>query len=172
MLSSRPTMFTACLAAAAAVVVLLSAPFAAAEEFVVYPGELQDALDKVRPGDTITLTPGDYYETVATRTAGTEDAYITIRGESYGAVVKGVDEGASHIFDVQHSYYHLDRFTIDGHHGGNAYADKCLYVQTNRDDGNKVTMSQCEYMCCFFHGVLVFGGRWGSRVREGPQASN
>lgn len=64
------------------------------------------------------------------------DGYITIRGESYDAVLKGDEgDGSDHMFDVQHEYYMLDGFTIDGDLGGDRYQDKCLYVQTNRDDG-------------------------------------
>lgn len=66
------------------------------------------------------------------------DAYITIHGESYDAIIKG-EEGkdTGHIFGVQHSYYRLDRFTIDGKLDDETYVDKCLYVQTSRDHGEK-----------------------------------
>ncbi|CAM9742525.1 unnamed protein product, partial [Sphacelaria rigidula] len=97
------------------------------------PGQLQDALDKVGPGDSIELADGDYREEVVTKKSGEPGNYITIRGSSYRAVLKGEEDGSSHIFDLQHSYYHLDRFTIDGYQGDEVYADKCLYVQTNRD---------------------------------------
>lgn len=70
---------------------------------------------------------------VVTKKSGEPGNYITIRGSSYRAVLKGEEDGSSHIFDLQHSYYHLDRFTIDGYQGDEVYADKCLYVQTNRD---------------------------------------
>lgn len=108
-----------------------------AETFIIMPGELQEALDEVQPGDTIELSPGHYYESVVTKRPGTADKPITIHGESYRAVIKGEPDGSDHIFDVQHSYYILDRFTIDGHLGGDEYQDKCLYVQTNRKEGER-----------------------------------
>lgn len=106
---------------------------------VVSPGngEFQRALDHVEPGDTIELMDGIYYEAITTKRDGEKDDYITIHGQSYNAVLKGSREGSTHIFDLQHSYYHLDRFTIDGYLGDNKYADKCLYVQTSRESGEK-----------------------------------
>ncbi|CAN0045311.1 unnamed protein product, partial [Ectocarpus fasciculatus] len=105
----------------------------------VKPGGLQSALDKAKPGDTLRLAPGDYWETVVTKTAGREDAYITIEGETYGAIIKGDQDidNDGYIMKIEHSYYRLDRFTIDGKHSKNNYADKCLYVQQNRDNDDK-----------------------------------
>ncbi|CAN0368683.1 unnamed protein product, partial [Scytosiphon promiscuus] len=58
------------------------------------------------------------------------DAYITIEGESYGAVLKGDSsiDNDDRVMNIQHSYYRLDRFTIDGKHSDKNYVDKCLYV--------------------------------------------
>lgn len=68
-----------------------------------------------------------------------EDAYITIEGETYGAIIKGDQDidNDGYIMKIEHSYYRLDRFTIDGKHSKNNYADKCLYVQQSRDNDDK-----------------------------------
>ncbi|CAM9171617.1 unnamed protein product [Scytosiphon promiscuus] len=102
----------------------------------VQPGGLQSALDKVKAGDTLRLAPGEYWETVTTKVEGRADAYITIEGESYGAVLKGDSsiDNDDRVMNIQHSYYRLDRFTIDGKHSDKNYVDKCLYVQQSRDN--------------------------------------
>ena len=68
------------------------------------------------------------------------DAYITIEGESdlYDAVLKGEPsiDNDGRIVNIEHSYYQLDGFKIDGMHSDDNYADKCLYVQQNRDNDN------------------------------------
>ncbi|CAM9890788.1 unnamed protein product [Ascophyllum nodosum] len=113
--------------------------FIGAKVHTVSPGGLQAALDKVSPGDTIKLTPGEYFETVSTTIDGEADKYITIQGETYGAILRG-DKGAGskRLFSVGHSYYRLDHFTIDGKVKDDYYFDKCLYVQTKGKKASEI----------------------------------
>ena len=68
------------------------------------------------------------------------DAPIIIEGASdeYDAVLKGDTsiDNDGRIFNIEHSYYQLDGFKIDGKHSSSNYVDKCLYVQQNRDNDN------------------------------------
>jgi hypothetical protein len=78
---------------------------------------LQRALDLAQPGATIHLLAG-VYESAETRRAGTADAPITIRGIETGRDAsrrfRSVIRGARIILQINHSYYRLSGFTVDG----------------------------------------------------------
>ena len=97
----------------------------------------------------------------------TADAYITIEGESYDSILKGDGDidNDGRILDVEHSYYRLDRFTIDGKHDDRNYVDKCLYVQQNRD--NEDLAPEIEFNGHSFRCVLrkCSKRRSGCRIR-------
>src|SRR4051812_3684539 len=83
---------------------------------------LQKALDVAQPGTTINLADGEYKEAVATKTAGTAAAPITIKGPETGKDINGRYKAklygrGSRVFSVNHSYYTLTGFTIDGQEG-------------------------------------------------------
>src|SRR5690242_1170386 len=74
---------------------------------------VQKALDVAVPGTTITLTEGIYREAVATRSAGTASAPITIKGPETGKAVGGRYKAVLYsvggrAFSINHSYYTLD----------------------------------------------------------------
>ena len=80
---------------------------------------IQKALDKAQPGTTITLAAGTYKEAVATKVAGTAGAPITVKGPETGKAASGryravLVSPAGRAFSINHSYYTLDGFTIDG----------------------------------------------------------
>ena len=75
---------------------------------------LQKALDVAQPGTTINLKPGTYREAVITKRAGTAAAPITVKGSTStrtDAVLYGL---GGRVFSIDHSYYTLGGFTIDG----------------------------------------------------------
>lgn len=92
---------------------------------------LQHALSLAKAGSTIYLAPGDYVEDVSTQRDGQTGAPITIIGPPT-AVLHGTGK-VSIAFLVNHDYYTLVGFTIDGLHGDPAkaksYTDKLLYAQ-------------------------------------------
>jgi chitodextrinase len=80
---------------------------------------IQRALNLAQPGTTINLAAGTYKEAVATKVAGTAAAPITVRGPETGKAVSGrykavLVSPAGRAFSINHSYYTLDGFTIDG----------------------------------------------------------
>src|SRR4051794_19396451 len=80
---------------------------------------IQKALDLAQPGTTITLAPGRYVEAVVTKVAGIASAPITVKGPETGKALSGRDQAvlvspAGRAFSINHSYYTLDGFTIDG----------------------------------------------------------
>ena len=78
---------------------------------------LQKALDIAQPGTTINLKKGTYKQAVITKVAGTSSAPITIKGPATGradAVLYGM---GGRVFSIDHSYYTLEGFTIDGQEG-------------------------------------------------------
>ena len=91
---------------------------------------VQKAFDTCKPGDTIILEDGIYLQDMITKVDGEPSKRITVKG-SRDAIIKGSGDN-DRIFEINHSYYTLDGFTIDGHHGdGNKesdYIDKCLFV--------------------------------------------
>ena len=92
---------------------------------------IQHALQLVQPGDTIYLAVGDYAENLSTQRDGQPTAPITLMGPP-NAVLHGTGK-VSIAFLVNHDYYTLVGFTIDGLHGDphqqKSYTDKLLYAQ-------------------------------------------
>ncbi|MGH8886135.1 MAG: hypothetical protein ACRDYX_13340 [Egibacteraceae bacterium] len=84
------------------------------------PATIQAALDRAQPGDVIQLQPGVYKHTKALQTKrdGEASRPITIKGPETGLDVsqrnKAVVVGGGHVFNIDHSHYVLDGFTING----------------------------------------------------------
>ena len=79
---------------------------------------IQRALDLAQPGTTILLAPGEYREQPATMRPGAPGAPITIKGPETGQDRAGRYQatlyGTGRIFNIDHSHYRLEGFTIDG----------------------------------------------------------
>jgi hypothetical protein len=81
---------------------------------------IQAALDRAQPGDVIQLQPGVYTPTKALQTKRHGEAHrpITIKGPESGLDVSRRNEAviiaSGHVFNIDHSYYVLDGFTING----------------------------------------------------------
>jgi hypothetical protein len=79
---------------------------------------IQAALDEVEAGGVINLAPGEYRETITTQRDGEPGAPITIRGPETGKDPAGRNRavlyGTGRIVNIDHSYYVLEGFTIDG----------------------------------------------------------
>jgi hypothetical protein len=79
---------------------------------------IQKALDEARPGTTINLAPGEYREQLATQRDGEPGAPITIKGPETGQDRSGRYQatvyGTARVVSIDHSYYVLEGFTIDG----------------------------------------------------------
>ena len=95
---------------------------------------IQEALEQVKPGDTIKISDGTYFEDLETVVDGEPDKRITIEG-SRKAVLKGTNKKAR-LFQIHHDYYTINGFTIDGKHNDGKkesdYVDKLLYAHGNR----------------------------------------
>jgi hypothetical protein len=79
---------------------------------------IQAALDEVEEGTVINLAPGEYREQLTTQRDGEPGAPITIRGPENGKDPSGRNQavlyGTGRIVNIDHSYYTLEGFTIDG----------------------------------------------------------
>ena len=79
---------------------------------------IQAALERATPGTTINLAPGVYHEEPVTVQPGAPGAPITIKGPETGKDRSGrylaTVYGTGRVFSIDHSYYTLDGFTIDG----------------------------------------------------------
>jgi hypothetical protein len=82
---------------------------------------IQAALDMAQPGTVINLAPGEYHEEPATQRDGAPGAPITIKGPETGQDRAGRYQaalyGTDRIFNIDHSHYVLEGFTIDGQEG-------------------------------------------------------
>ncbi len=82
---------------------------------------IQAALTRATPGTRIILAAGEYREQLQTVVAGLSGAPITIQGPERGKNVdargKAVVYGTGKVFSIDHSFYTLDGFTIDGQEG-------------------------------------------------------
>jgi hypothetical protein len=79
---------------------------------------IQAALDDAEAGTVINLAPGEYREQPTTMRDGEPGAPITIRGPENGKDPAGRNQavlyGTDRIFNIDHSHYTLEGFTIDG----------------------------------------------------------
>jgi hypothetical protein len=79
---------------------------------------IQAALDEAEEGTVINLAPGEYREQITTQRDGDPGAPITIRGPENGKDPSGRNQAVLHgtgrIVNIDHSYYTLEGFTIDG----------------------------------------------------------
>jgi hypothetical protein len=79
---------------------------------------IQAALDEAEEGTVINLAPGEYREQITTQRDGDPAAPITIRGPETGKDPSGRNQavlyGTGRIVNIDHSYYTLEGFTIDG----------------------------------------------------------
>ncbi|WP_345608437.1 DUF1565 domain-containing protein [Pseudonocardia adelaidensis] len=82
---------------------------------------IQAALDDAEAGTVINLAPGEYREQPTTQRDGDPGAPIVIRGPENGKDPSGRHQavlyGTGRIFNIDHSYYTLEGFTIDGQEG-------------------------------------------------------
>lgn len=85
-----------------------------------------ECLLKVQPGDSCKLLDGDHLHDGLTRVHGTEDARITIYGESMNACIKGSNT-QDRAFQVAHDFYTIRDLCFDGEHG-NEHVATAIYV--------------------------------------------
>ncbi|CAM9412482.1 unnamed protein product [Scytosiphon promiscuus] len=124
-----------------ATLLLLVLTVASGKDIIVSPDDgntpFQDALDEAEAGDTIILGDGEYFENVETKTDGTKNARIIIKGESLDAVLRG-DGPRGRTLQIKHDYYTVEAFTIDGEWDTSGddpdvyYKDKLIYADAER----------------------------------------
>ncbi|MGQ0734192.1 MAG: hypothetical protein ACT4QD_11100, partial [Acidobacteriota bacterium] len=78
-------------------------------------GRVQDALNAAQPGDTITLLPGTYEETLSTTRGGTPDHPIRLRAE--GPRGTAVVTFSGRVLLVQHPHITVEGLVLDGQYG-------------------------------------------------------
>jgi parallel beta-helix repeat protein len=118
----------------------LLASIASAETYFVSPStSIQKVLDQAKPGDTINLASGRYFQDFRTVRDGQPGKPIVIQG-NHDAIVSGA--GSRRIVEINHDYIELHGFSIDGKHsqeeGKKSYRDKLVYAIGARP-GNGVT---------------------------------
>lgn len=114
---------------------------------------IQAALDEAQPGDTITLAPGRYSETLGTRRDGRPDAPITIRGPETGTDradrYRAVVYSPTRTLNVDNSHYVFEGFTIDGQEelADTPYPDDLATIDRFKDSvRDKVSDSRLIYV--------------------------
>lgn len=129
---------------------------------------IETALDIATPGTTIRLRPGEYRESVHTKTDGEPDAPITITGPPE-AVIRAPPGNHDCVY-VNHHHTHITGITIDGLlepakelQDHNAYADNAVWI-TPKDRA----MEGVE----FLRGVVCEPSRVGNSAKALIQTSN
>ena len=114
---------------------------------------IQAALNRAVPGVTVNLAAGTYRERPVTKIAGTASAPITIKGPEAGKDRSGryraVLFGTSRVFNIDHSYYVLDGFTVDGQEAlqSTAYPTSSAQVRAFKDaNQSKVADGRLVYV--------------------------
>ena len=114
---------------------------------------IQAALDVVTPGTTIRLAEGKYRERIETKVDGDSDAPITIKGpeegKDRGGRYRAVVTDKSRVVNIDHDYYVLDGFTVDGQPGLAADDYPTKLKQTDaakRSLQDRVTNSRLIYL--------------------------
>lgn len=90
---------------------------------------IQKAVEAAQPGDTVNLAAGEYRQDIISRRNGSLPAPITITGPAE-AVIKG--GGNDRVIEINHDYYILNGFTVDGLYGpatkASNYRDILVFV--------------------------------------------
>jgi hypothetical protein len=114
---------------------------------------IQAALDVVEPGTTIRLAEGEYRGRIETKVDGKKDAPITIKGPEEGKNrddrYRAVVTDKSRVVNIDHDYYVLDGFTVDGQPGLQADDYPTKLKQTDdakRSLRDRVTNSRLIYV--------------------------
>jgi len=111
-------------------------------------GRIQAAIDVANPGDTVTVRPGTYKESIRTVRSGEASARIVVRAErGRGSVLITV---AGRVLSVNHGFMTIDGFVLDGQY---AAADT---VDVN-DGGSFLTIRNCEVRRSSFDLVDIAG---------------
>jgi hypothetical protein len=91
-------------------------------------GRVQEAIEAAQPGDTITIGPGTYTESLRTVRDGAANARITIRSEKgRGSVVV---TNAGRVFTVFNAFITVEGLVLDGQYG----PDDLLKIGTAADN--------------------------------------
>lgn len=72
------------------------------------------ALKRAKPGQTVRLKPGKYFQSPETRKPGTADAPITLTGPPDAVIAGDPERGTSRGLMIRHSHVHLTGITFDG----------------------------------------------------------
>ena len=80
-------------------------------------GTIQAALARANPGDSISIAPGRYAESLVTVRAGAADAPITLRATSDDATDAPLVTSAGRVLTIQHAHVHIDGLAFDGQYG-------------------------------------------------------
>jgi hypothetical protein len=116
----------------AAFVCAAVAPASAAELFVASGAQgsgsserpfsrIQDALNAARPGDTVTIFPGQYAESIRTARDGSPQRRIRIRAAGARGSVLLTYPGS--VIRVDHAYHTIEGIVVDGEYGNDDAID-------------------------------------------------
>jgi hypothetical protein len=77
-------------------------------------GRIQDALNVAQPGDTITVRPGTYRESLRTVRHGTSSSRITLRSSEGDAALV---TSSGRVLTIAHAFYTIEDLVFDGDYG-------------------------------------------------------
>lgn len=92
---------------------------------------IQTAIKLAKPGQTVHVNPGHYYETVETIRDGKPGKPITLTGPPNAVLHGGSEQDWAAGFVVKHSHIHLTGLTLDGFRRPNSPDDPLSYANLN-----------------------------------------
>jgi hypothetical protein len=119
-------------------------------------GRIQDGLNAAQPGDTVTVAPGTYRESLRTVRGGKADAAIRLRADGLRGSVLVTNAGR--VLTVRHAYFTAEGLVLDGQYGD---ADTVLvgngahYLTLRNMEVRRATRDLIDIRAP--HGVLIEG---------------
>ena len=158
---------------------LVAAPAHATEWFVAQGGtgsgtsnspfgRVQDGVNAALPGDTITVGPGTYNESVRTVRSGAEGSAIRLRAYERGSAVITAARG---VLRVDHAFIHVEGFVLDGQYGPSDTVDvntgadflQLLDLEVRRSSRDLIDIGSPRGVlianCLIHHALNAAGGR-------------
>lgn len=131
-------------------------------------GRVQDGLNAAQPGDTVTLRPGTYNESVRTVRHGAAGSPIRVRAHERGSALL---TSSGTVLRVDHAYIHIDGLVLDGRYGAadtvdvndDAHFLQLEHLEVRRSSRDLIDIGSPHDLlianCLIHHALNAAGGR-------------
>jgi len=148
--------------------VMIGASPALAKTIYAYPGDnLTAKINEMEPGDTLILTPGDYYSTVRiTDKNGDADHWFVMRG-SHEGVARIRATGYNNMFEVRRSsYWRIENLELDGRNIGSEAFKTQVVSDYHNDYAHHIVLDGLEIHHFRDNGISTKCTVWDMTIRN------